>query len=157
MARRRDVRGARRRRRGAVRDRAARGRDAARPSGGPGRSCTCACAGTTTRPAELDAWAARLEPFLAAGDDAFVFFRHDEVGRGPELARALAAVEDRGRPLGEPRASAARAASGAVTLGRSEHDEQLEPLGDVVEPVRDGGRDEDERAGLDGARPRRRP
>ena len=43
-------------------------------------------------PAELDAWAARLEPFLAAGDDAFVFFRHDEVGRGPELARALAAV-----------------------------------------------------------------
>jgi uncharacterized protein YecE (DUF72 family) len=39
--------------------------------------------------AELAAWAARLEPFLAAGDDAFVFFRHDEVGRGPELARAL--------------------------------------------------------------------
>jgi uncharacterized protein YecE (DUF72 family) len=45
--------------------------------------------------AELAAWAARLEPFLAAGDDAFVFFRHDEVGRGPELARALArAVAD---------------------------------------------------------------
>ena len=40
--------------------------------------------------AELAAWATRLEPFLAAGDDAFVFFRHDEVGRGPELARALA-------------------------------------------------------------------
>jgi uncharacterized protein YecE (DUF72 family) len=40
-------------------------------------------------PAELAAWAARLEPFLAAGDDAYVFFRHDEVGRGPELARAL--------------------------------------------------------------------
>ena len=39
--------------------------------------------------AELTAWAARLEPFLAAGDDAFVFFRHDEVGRGPELAQAL--------------------------------------------------------------------
>ena len=39
--------------------------------------------------AELGAWAARLEPFLTAGDDAFVFFRHDEVGRGPELARAL--------------------------------------------------------------------
>ena len=47
-------------------------------------------------PAELDAWAARLEPFLAAGDDAFVFFRHDEVGRGPELARALAAVIGQG-------------------------------------------------------------
>ena len=40
-------------------------------------------------PAEIAAWADRLEPFLAAGDDAFVFFRHDEVGRGPELARAL--------------------------------------------------------------------
>ena len=39
--------------------------------------------------AELAAWAARLEPFLAAGDDAFVFFRHDEVGRGAELAVAL--------------------------------------------------------------------
>lgn len=41
--------------------------------------------------AELADWAARLEPFLTAGDDAFVFFRHDEVGRGPELANALAA------------------------------------------------------------------
>jgi uncharacterized protein YecE (DUF72 family) len=40
--------------------------------------------------AELAAWAARLEPFLAAGDDAYVFFRHDEVGRGPELAASLA-------------------------------------------------------------------
>ena len=39
---------------------------------------------------ELAAWAARLEPFLTAGDDAFVFFRHDDVGRGPELADALA-------------------------------------------------------------------
>jgi uncharacterized protein YecE (DUF72 family) len=41
---------------------------------------------------ELAAWAARLEPFLQAGDDAFVFFRHDEVGRGAELALALLAV-----------------------------------------------------------------
>ena len=38
---------------------------------------------------ELAAWAARLEPFLAAGDDVFAFFRHDEVGRGAELALAL--------------------------------------------------------------------
>ena len=30
--------------------------------------------------AGLAAWAARLEPFLAAGDDAFVFFRHDADG-----------------------------------------------------------------------------
>jgi len=40
-------------------------------------------------PGQLAAWADRLEPFLSAGDDAFVFFRHDEHGRGPELARAL--------------------------------------------------------------------
>lgn len=42
--------------------------------------------------AELAAWAARLEPFLAAGDDVFVFFRHDDLGRGPELALALTDV-----------------------------------------------------------------
>lgn len=39
--------------------------------------------------AALDAWAARLEPFLAAGDDAYVFFRHDPVGRAGELALAF--------------------------------------------------------------------
>jgi uncharacterized protein YecE (DUF72 family) len=37
-------------------------------------------------PAELDAWAARIRPFLDRGDDVFVFFRHDAVGRGGELA-----------------------------------------------------------------------
>lgn len=41
-------------------------------------------------PDELRAWAARLEPFTTDGLDAFVFFRHDETGRGPELAIALA-------------------------------------------------------------------
>jgi uncharacterized protein YecE (DUF72 family) len=45
---------------------------------------------------ELARWAARLEPFLAAGDDAYVFFRHDETGRGPELALALAGIVERG-------------------------------------------------------------
>jgi uncharacterized protein YecE (DUF72 family) len=40
-------------------------------------------------PADLDAWAARLRPFLAAGDDAYVFFRHDAVGRAGELALEL--------------------------------------------------------------------
>jgi uncharacterized protein YecE (DUF72 family) len=40
---------------------------------------------------ELTAWRDRLEPFVAAGDDAFVFFRHDETGRGAELAEAFAA------------------------------------------------------------------
>jgi uncharacterized protein YecE (DUF72 family) len=39
---------------------------------------------------DLDAWAARIEPFLAAGDDVFAFFRHDPVGRAGELAIGLA-------------------------------------------------------------------
>ena len=43
-------------------------------------------------PHDLASWAARLEPFLDAGDDAYVFFRHDEVGRGAELALELAAL-----------------------------------------------------------------
>jgi len=45
-------------------------------------------------PAELESWAARIEPFLAAGDDAFVFLRHDADGtsavRAVELGRLLA-------------------------------------------------------------------
>lgn len=45
-------------------------------------------------PAEVAAWAARLEPFLAAGDDAYAFFRHDDAGRGAELALELAAAVD---------------------------------------------------------------
>jgi uncharacterized protein YecE (DUF72 family) len=44
---------------------------------------------------EVAAWAARLEPFLAAGDDVYAFFRHDEVGRGPELALALTDAVER--------------------------------------------------------------
>jgi uncharacterized protein YecE (DUF72 family) len=39
--------------------------------------------------AGLDAWAARIEPFLTAGDDVYVFFRHDPVGRAGELALEL--------------------------------------------------------------------
>ena len=42
---------------------------------------------------ELQAWRDRLEPFLAAGDDAYVFFRHDETGRGAELAETLLALD----------------------------------------------------------------
>jgi uncharacterized protein YecE (DUF72 family) len=42
-------------------------------------------------PADLDTWAARLEPFLADGRDAYVFFRHDDRGATPALAAALAA------------------------------------------------------------------
>ena len=44
---------------------------------------------------DLAAWRDRLEPFLAAGDDAFVFFRHDETGRGAELAETFAALDVR--------------------------------------------------------------
>lgn len=43
-------------------------------------------------PDEIAAWAARLEPFIAAGRDAFVFFRHDETGRATELAGSLRAA-----------------------------------------------------------------
>jgi uncharacterized protein YecE (DUF72 family) len=39
---------------------------------------------------EVAAWADRLLPFVAAGDDAYVFFRHDADGRATELALELA-------------------------------------------------------------------
>ena len=39
--------------------------------------------------AEVEAWARRIEPFLAAGDDVYAFFRHDPVGRAGELAVQL--------------------------------------------------------------------
>jgi uncharacterized protein YecE (DUF72 family) len=42
--------------------------------------------------AELQEWLARLEPFLADGLDAYVYFRHDDVGRGAELAMEMAAL-----------------------------------------------------------------
>ena len=40
-------------------------------------------------PDELNAWASRIRPFLFAGMDVYAIFRHDPVGRGPELALAL--------------------------------------------------------------------
>jgi uncharacterized protein YecE (DUF72 family) len=43
-------------------------------------------------PDELMTWRDRLEPFLATGDDVFAFFRHDETGRGAELALELADI-----------------------------------------------------------------
>ena len=51
-------------------------------------------------PDEVAAWAARLEPFLELGMDAYVFFRHDPVGRGPELALELAAAVAPGGRVG---------------------------------------------------------
>jgi uncharacterized protein YecE (DUF72 family) len=41
--------------------------------------------------AGIDAWAARLRPFIEGGDDTYVFFRHDPVGRATELAAELRA------------------------------------------------------------------
>jgi uncharacterized protein YecE (DUF72 family) len=41
--------------------------------------------------AEIEAWAARLAPFLAAGRDAYVFFRHDADGAAAVQASALEA------------------------------------------------------------------
>jgi uncharacterized protein YecE (DUF72 family) len=38
---------------------------------------------------ELRRWLDRLEPFLSDGVDALVYFRHDDVGRGAELALEL--------------------------------------------------------------------
>lgn len=38
---------------------------------------------------DLATWADRLDPFLEAGHDAYVFFRHDEVGRATDFARRL--------------------------------------------------------------------
>ena len=46
-------------------------------------------------PAELRTWLDRLEPFLADGLDGYVFFRHDDVGRGGELALELLALARR--------------------------------------------------------------
>jgi uncharacterized protein YecE (DUF72 family) len=39
--------------------------------------------------ADVSAWAARIQPFLEAGDDVYAFFRHDADGRSTELAREL--------------------------------------------------------------------
>jgi uncharacterized protein YecE (DUF72 family) len=48
--------------------------------------------------AELATWLDRLEPFVADGLDAYVFFRHDAVGRGAELALELAELAGRRWP-----------------------------------------------------------
>jgi len=41
--------------------------------------------------ADLDTWAARIEPFLAAGDDVYAFFRHDAAGAEASPAASPAA------------------------------------------------------------------
>jgi uncharacterized protein YecE (DUF72 family) len=49
--------------------------------------------------AELATWLDRLEPFVADGLDGYVYFRHDEVGRGAELAVELANLAGRRWPI----------------------------------------------------------
>jgi uncharacterized protein YecE (DUF72 family) len=56
---------------------------------------------------EIDAWAARIAPFLEDGADVFAFFRHDETGRAPELATMLAETVSRTRREATALASAA--------------------------------------------------
>ncbi|MBA3778386.1 MAG: DUF72 domain-containing protein [Chloroflexi bacterium] len=46
-------------------------------------------------PAEIDAWAARLAPFLDDDRDAYVFFRHDDEGQAPMRAQALLSAVSR--------------------------------------------------------------
>jgi uncharacterized protein YecE (DUF72 family) len=48
--------------------------------------------------ADLETWLDRLEPFVADGLDAYVYFRHDDVGRGAELALELAEAAGRRWP-----------------------------------------------------------
>lgn len=50
--------------------------------------------------AALDAWAARLVPFLDDGMDAYVMFRHDEDGTSAILAEGFAARVERVRRAG---------------------------------------------------------
>jgi uncharacterized protein YecE (DUF72 family) len=40
-------------------------------------------------PADLDAWAAAVHAKADAWDDVWVFFKHEEEGKGPEFARAF--------------------------------------------------------------------
>jgi uncharacterized protein YecE (DUF72 family) len=49
-------------------------------------------------PTELETWLDRLEPFITDGLDAYVYFRHDDVGRGAELALELADAAGRRWP-----------------------------------------------------------
>jgi uncharacterized protein YecE (DUF72 family) len=46
--------------------------------------------------ADVDAWAARIRPFVDAGDDVYAFFRHDATGRAGELALELLERSKRG-------------------------------------------------------------
>jgi uncharacterized protein YecE (DUF72 family) len=40
-------------------------------------------------PADIDTWAGRIADMGSSWDDAFVFFKHEEEGKGPEFAKAF--------------------------------------------------------------------
>jgi uncharacterized protein YecE (DUF72 family) len=40
-------------------------------------------------PADIDTWAGRIADLSSEWDDAFVFFKHEEEGKGPEFAKAF--------------------------------------------------------------------
>jgi uncharacterized protein YecE (DUF72 family) len=44
---------------------------------------------------ELEAWAARIGPALAAGSDVFCYFKHEEDAAGPKMARRLWSILER--------------------------------------------------------------
>ena len=94
---------------------------------------------------ELDAWAARLEPFLDDGLDAFVFFRHDEDGPSAIHAAAFAARRGRRGRLTTNGGRTRAISRPARALGRAERDEQRQlsvmswmrcgtPLATKIEP-----------------------
>jgi uncharacterized protein YecE (DUF72 family) len=68
---------------------------------------------TVYEPAELAAWADRLAPFIDAGHDVFVFFRHDEDG-----VSALRAIEFRELVSRQLRADPALTQAGQASAGR---------------------------------------
>jgi uncharacterized protein YecE (DUF72 family) len=57
-------------------------------------------------PADLERWASAIAAQAAAWDEVFVFFKHEEEGKGPEFARAfIEIVKARGQAIAEPRNS----------------------------------------------------
>lgn len=57
-------------------------------------------------PADLERWASAIDERAASWDDVFVFFKHEEEGKGPEFARAFIEIlKARGHDMAEPRKS----------------------------------------------------
>ncbi len=44
---------------------------------------------------ELQAWAERIGPALAAGSDVFCYFKHEDEGASPKMAKRLEAALER--------------------------------------------------------------